>query len=224
MALDEVRLEELAAALSTLRDRLLAQDARYAVKEEALLPLNTQEAMDQAYVFTYPLAQRVFAAIVDEHQETFHRSYTFREYFRISRAFARDVSDLDGTFIPSLDAMRAQLVQFEPSETEIEYQSTGERVPMRAFCDPARRTEESSTCSVCMADIEREGCSKRIAQAVCKHFFPLKCLDSWVNDSGMPTSNTCPSCRYILCEPRQRAHPTQREDFGHFVENHAVAR
>jgi hypothetical protein len=214
MVLDELRLEHLAAALSTPRDQRLTQDARYAVKEGALLPLNTQEAMDRAYVFTYPLAQRVFAAIVDEHQETFHRSFTFREYFRISRAFARDASDLDGMFIPSLDAMRAQLVHFEPSETEIEYQPTGERVPMRAFCDPARRIEESSTCSVCMADIECGDYPKPIAQTVCKHFFHPKCLDSWVNDSGMPASNTCPSCRRVLCEPRQRAHPTQRDDFG----------
>lgn len=223
MALDELRFEELAAALRTLRDQCLAQDVGYAVEEEALLPLDSQKAMNRAYTFTYPLAQRVFAAIVDEHQDIFRRSFTFRSFFKISCAFARDASSSRGMYICTLDSTRAQLNQFEPSDAELEYEPAGERVSMRAFCDPAWRIEESTTCLVCMFDIERGNYAEPIAQTMCKHFPHPECMDNWVNDSGMLTSNACPTCRHVLCDARQRTHTTQRDDFGHSVDDDDVA-
>jgi hypothetical protein len=50
----------------------------------------------------------------------------------------------------------------------------------------------------------------------CGHFFQQTCLDGWVNDSGMDTSNTCPSCRTKLCDRRQRRHVSSIEgESGH---------
>jgi hypothetical protein len=40
----------------------------------------------------------------------------------------------------------------------------------------------------------------------CNYFFYEECLTAWVNSSAMAASNTCPSCRFVLCEPRESVH------------------
>jgi hypothetical protein len=59
--------------------------------------------------------------------------------------------------------------------------------------------------------IEVGGNEEQVVVTKCGHYFHKACICSWVNDSGMETANTCPSCRFVLCERRERVHPSSEE-------------
>jgi hypothetical protein len=99
-------------------------------------------------------------------------------------------------------------IEFDIDDTEAEYQGIGVRVELSTFCNPVESAPKSTSCSVCVTEIdgaEQEEDEKPVLTK-CGHMFHQTCLDKWVNDSGMKASNTCPSCRAMLCEPRERLH------------------
>jgi hypothetical protein len=40
----------------------------------------------------------------------------------------------------------------------------------------------------------------------CNYFFYKERSTAWVNSSAIAASNTCPSCKFVLCEPRESVH------------------
>jgi predicted GNAT family acetyltransferase len=105
----------------------------------------------------------------------------------------------------------AGMVQYTANNTETEYRAVGERVAPWKFCSPTVARCDTD-CSICMSIIFPEGSIQNVTTK-CGHLFHWMCLDRWVNESGMKTSNTCPTCRTVLCRPRQRVHISMDSSF-----------
>ena len=123
------------------------------------------------------------------------------------------------------------MVQYTTNDTETEFRAVGERIAPWEFCVPTGAGSDTG-CSICMSETfpEAEGSVRNVViqnvvvqvhkvtvQNVitkCGHVFHWACLDRWVNDSGMKTSNSCPTCRAVMCAPRQRVH-TSALGLGH---------
>jgi hypothetical protein len=110
------------------------------------------------------------------------------------------------------------------TDTDDYLRPVGERIKLELFCGPAQDIPEKTTCSVCMEDVKENGSAENrdkvknedesedeAVVTKCGHFFYLVCLDAWVNESGMETSNSCPSCRAEMCKGRERKHVSQLE-------------
>jgi hypothetical protein len=105
--------------------------------------------------------------------------------------------------------LRDDIVKLEIEETEKEYESFGVRVELSALCRLAvLLPAEGTACSICVTDFDstKDVGGKHPFLTKYKHFFHRDCLDKWVNASSMKTSNTCPECRTVLCEPRKCLH------------------
>jgi hypothetical protein len=87
-----------------------------------------------------------------------------------------------------------------------DYQPTGNRISMRAFCEYTANVPEKTKCSICMSKVTTglNMMGQHPTVTACKHYFHQECLDGWVNESAMSTSNSCPSCRAVLCKARSR--------------------
>jgi hypothetical protein len=105
----------------------------------------------------------------------------------------------------------AGMVQYTTNNTETEYRAIGERIAPWDFCAPTVARCDTE-CSICMSMIFTEGSIQNVTTK-CGHLFHWMCLDRWVNESGMKTSNTCPTCRTVLCRPRQRVHISMDSPF-----------
>jgi len=131
--------------------------------------------------------------------------YSFAEMLAFTSAYRRESHDIGDKF----PLLRDDLVELEIDETEKEYEAFGARVELLGFCRLAVLLPPSGTaCSICVTDFDgkEDVGGNHPVLTKCKHFFHRDCLDKWVNESAMKTSNTCPECRTVLCEPRKRLH------------------
>lgn len=95
--------------------------------------------------------------------------------------------------------------ELRPDESEVEYKPVGRRIPKDSYSHVYRPLPV--TCSICQDEITSEqGEQGVVVSTPCGHLFHAECLDQWVNESAMETSNTCPECRTEICEKRERKH------------------
>lgn len=132
-------------------------------------------------------------------------AYSFADMLAFTDAHRRECRNFNDDFPP----LHNEEIELEVDETEIEYEAFGARVELLEFCKLAMLLPTPGTaCSICVADFDgkEDVRGNNPVLTVCKHFFHQDCLDKWVNESAMKTSNTCPECRTVLCEPRKRLH------------------
>jgi hypothetical protein len=205
--LQALRFEELGAMIEVLSIQARTFDPHYADAEKSLLPLDSSEAMKKAPIFVYPMVLRILYAMLDEHHNAL-QYFSFVQYVSLVRSFGHEEKYSQG--LPAhlvLDtSQQRRPVELQPDPTALEYHVVGERIPTHDFCSLLTGISEPTTCSVCMTEIERERVDEPAVVTKCGHSFHQECLDTWVNDSSMESSNTCPSCRAMLCKSRERAH------------------
>ncbi|KAF2243056.1 hypothetical protein BU26DRAFT_510259 [Trematosphaeria pertusa] len=113
----------------------------------------------------------------------------------------------------SMDLDAPPRVQHEPNDALVEYQSAGEPIAQDQFCHVHRALPFE--CLICKGDFtlrEAQPDSGLIAWTICGHAFHTRCLNNWVNEAAMDTSNQCPLCRRVLCVARERVHPGGLEE------------
>ncbi|KAF2252149.1 hypothetical protein BU26DRAFT_561917 [Trematosphaeria pertusa] len=99
-------------------------------------------------------------------------------------------------------------VEAAPDDTAVEYRPTGNPIPREKFCHSYRTLPED--CGVCQEEItQAEAEAGGVVSTLCGHLFHDECLYQWVNGSAMSKANTCPVCRTVLCEARDREHEPQ---------------
>ncbi|KAF1922817.1 uncharacterized protein M421DRAFT_337532 [Didymella exigua CBS 183.55] len=129
--------------------------------------------------------------------------YSFVEMVTFTRGHRRESWNLDDDF----PMLRDDLVELEVDETEREYGVIGERIELSAFCGPVTSLPRGMECSICVTEFDGKEVEGDLPVSTkCRHFFHGDCLDKWVNESAMKSSNTCPTCRTVLCKPRKRVH------------------
>jgi hypothetical protein len=158
------------------------------------------------HVVTMLVCDIIFQATLPQLRER----YSTSEIIGFIRAHRQEYLFLDDTLPwPSVG-----MVQYAVNNTETEYRAAGERIGPWEYCTPTGAASDTE-CSICMSKIFPEGSVQTVVvhnvvvQNVitkCGHVFHWACLDGWVNESGMKTSNTCPTCRTAMCRPRQRVH------------------
>jgi hypothetical protein len=87
-----------------------------------------------------------------------------------------------------------------------DYRPAGNRIAMRTFCEYAANVPQETKCSICLSKVTigLKTMGQHPTVTPCKHYFHAECLDDWVNEAAMSTSNSCPSCRAVLCEARSQ--------------------
>jgi len=198
----DIKLTELSVLLRRIMECNAVADPSYARTRADLGSMESAEQQDAGTIFALRLANHILYAMIDvrEHHSAMHRLWSFREYVDFTRAFRREMRDVE---------LDEDQVHFEVNDTATEYLAVGIAVPYFDFCELVDTVPEDLECSVCLNEIEARSVEHPAVVTMCKHFFHKKCLTAWVNESGMTTSNTCPTCRVVLCEPRQRIHVSQ---------------
>jgi hypothetical protein len=137
---------------------------------------------------------------------TLRQELTLVQYYKVSKGFQRSQQRGGHVVCPPYIMMMQHAPVAEQLTTADEYRATGERIRMQTFCWYAKSVPEDTTCSVCMGDVvtDTNEAGQHPTVTACGHYFHEKCLDDWVNNSAMPTSNTCPSCRAVMCRARPR--------------------
>ena len=187
------------------------EDPEYKAGLRELRHMETHERIYNAVRLNRKITTRIQLAIFHELLPTLHKQYGFRDMVAFVRAFRReDYHHSDGLPLPLI-----QSIEFSIDDTEAEYQGVGERVQLSAFCKPAGSVPKGTECSVCVTEIDgtENNDDEQPVSTKCGHTFHKLCLDNWVNDSGMKASNTCPSCRTVLCDPRERLHTSMEAPF-----------
>jgi hypothetical protein len=211
--LRDLDLRELLVSIRSIRHNVRNNVNDYVWQEDALLPLNTLEAIDRARAVTYSIDMSLMLIILKLNNHRLRQQYSFRQYASFLRAFGQEDRVLDQVFTVDMFRVRNQSrpadaprVQFEPTNSTLEYLPIGERVPLEAFCQLTTAVPENTTCSICVAEVTVSQPDEPVVVTQCGHIFHQQCLNAWVNNSAMETSNACPSCRAQMCEPRGRAH------------------
>ena len=146
----------------------------------------------------------------------FHGHFSGSQFRGFLRGFGREEKNWEGTpRFPMLNAewqLRARTVinQFETNDTALEYEVTGDPIDETKFCQRASSTPDGTTCSICASDFEDLESNETAVVTKCGHYYHFNCLDCWMNRSDLPNSNSCPSCRTILCKRRERVHAPQQ--------------
>ena len=151
---------------------------------------------------------------------TLHEEYGLRDIVALSRAYRHE----DCRHFSELPLPLVRPVEFSVDDTEAEYQTVGERVEPSTFCKPAESITKDTECSICMTEVGRSEQVEDDQPVItgCGHIFHKLCLDKWVNDSAMQASNTCPSCRTVLCEARQRQHESLEYEDGMTADDSSI--
>jgi hypothetical protein len=193
----DIDFDELTALLEVWMDERRAADLQAAEREASLVPILDEEGALRAEMYNARIVRRFFRTCIAALTPVFHHHLSLTQFYKVSQGF-RNRGIQRGANIAVPIVVRTRM--FIP--TVDEYQSTGDRIALTAFCQPAKTVLAGTTCAVCVSDFEL-GAEKSVVTA-CKHYFHEACLDQWVNDSAMATGNTCPSCRMELCEGRPR--------------------
>lgn len=175
----------------------------------ALVHLSSPDCTDkqicEAWRMTRQLTTRLMLAVFHESLPKLREEYSFKDMLAFTRSFRREGMVDDSDEIPSL---QYRTIEYNVDNTEVEYEGVGERIQLSAFCKPLDSVSDKIKCSVCMTETNTavQDQDSQAVETQCGHVFHKLCLDKWVNESGMKASNTCPSCRTVLCSPRERLH------------------
>lgn len=165
-----------------------------------------EEKIVRALALTQPIVDRAFEALMDGHHDAFHRVWTTGLYVNFAGAFRQEVIDPASVYQGT--------VRVRGEDVQAEYQSSSKVVPVSTFCTTVDVVPASSECSICLTEVRMQVGEQPVVVTECGHFFHRDCLGTWVVSSGMSMSNTCPTCRTVLCKSRERVHFTSwnRED------------
>lgn len=193
-------VKDLAKLVMDILQRAQAQNQEFAeVIAQVSQPGRTDEQVQKLLLMHLELTEGINRALFRGLLPKLTIEYSF------TSAYRRESQNLDDSF----PLLREDTVELEVDETEKEYEAFGARVAIVAFCRLAVLLPPSGTsCSICVTEFEGQediGGNPPVLTK-CEHFFHRDCLDKWVNESAMKTSNTCPECRTVLCEPRERLH------------------
>jgi hypothetical protein len=198
---DSLNMCELVNLLSKSMDERRTNDPRCAVIEARLLPLVDAQAINRAEVYNWGIVSSFFRAWMAALRPVFREHLTFWQFVNVSRGFRR------GELVRA-EAPDMELVEMELWIDEEDYRPVGDLIPLESFCTPVEEMSEESTCSICVNEVtvqtEDAGQDDKPVMTSCSHYFHETCLNVWVNESGMSTANTCPSCRKEMCVGRAR--------------------
>lgn len=195
---------ELALFMRTVMRLHCEIDPQLAIGMEALRSMQTDTEICEAARLNRAFTARIELAMFHEELPLLQEYFGFRQMVVFTRAYRREGRHHSG----ELPFPLLQPVEFSINETEAEYRGVGERVTLATFCKLAESVPKDAECSVCIDKVDgaEQDKDEQPVLTKCGHLFHQVCLDNWVNDSAMKASNTCPSCRTVLCNPRQRAH------------------
>jgi hypothetical protein len=194
---------ELAVLLQNKLEHRLATEPALRGLLPSLLPLSDLESTVGAMNVIVPITNDVFVFMLKSFVMMFRGcGMSFRYFMRVGRKFTHaEFTDFVPAW-PGLGNNRDTLTPRRP---------VGERIQPEEFYEPKRNISEGTACSVCLEDVKQDGEGSEKAPVVtkCGHFFHQDCLDTWVNDSNMETSNLCPTCRGELHAGRRREHASR---------------
>jgi hypothetical protein len=205
----DIDYSELFALVERFMDERRAADPRAVDREASLVPIIGATGIIRAEMHNESIVSRFFRAWTMSLMPIFHERLNFKQFYKVSQGM-RKAGLLRG---PNLRL--PIIVHFRRAmPTEDKYRPAGDRIALTAFCQPAQTIPADSTCAVCVSDLEvgAEDPDEKPVFTSCNHYFHQTCLVSWVNDSAMPTANTCPSCRTVLCEGRRRVPASMPEE------------
>ncbi|KAJ8117566.1 hypothetical protein OPT61_g1277 [Boeremia exigua] len=187
MRLEYAVVPKYAAALADLRN----------------LPF-TYEQTCKIYDLNQEITTRISIAIFHGSLSEFRKEYSFSDMRAFTQGYRQE--DRDDSYDVPME--HDPPVEYEIDDTEAEYRGCGKRIELMTYCKPDASMPRSTQCSICMAAISGsiQDQAELAVTTKCGHAFHKLCLDRWVNESGMKTSNTCPLCRTVLCKPRERVH------------------
>lgn len=142
----------------------------------------------------------ITVALHDASCRKLREQYSWRERIAFLNAVRRAMGD--GNYGLPLPART--MPEFNVDDTEAEYKASGPQVELSKFCRLSESVPERTECLVCMTEIGPD--REQAVVTKCGHLYHEPCLDDWVNKSAMKTSNMCPTCRTVLCKPRERLH------------------
>lgn len=92
----------------------------------------------------------------------------------------------------------------DDDDDDDQYVPDGPRIHLDAFCRPAPSAPLLSDidCVICNNSVTTLETGDETVVTACQHYYHAECLTSWVNDSAVRSSNTCPQCRTVMCEAR----------------------
>jgi hypothetical protein len=204
--------------LRKMREVAFLEVPNYEEREQALLPITNEASYVRAELFLAPLMGRAFYAMLDAEYDAFHGYFSGRQFRGFLRGFGREEKVWEGEDLPGAPMLHVEwqlghrTVQFGTNDTALEYEVTGEPIHYSEFCQPALSTLEEATYTICASDIKTDDPTETDVLTKCGHYFHHVCLNTWINRSALPNSNTCPSCRTELCRRRGRAHMSERVD------------
>jgi hypothetical protein len=219
MPLDGLNLQELVTWITHSRENARGNRAGYAQQEDEIT-LDTPEAIEVARLRLCHIDEGIFFAFTKFNQHRIRQHFNPAQRTRLASSFAHEDRDDDGMFAVHMFEFTETAVgdgtpvEFQVNNSTLEYGAVGEPIPLSAFCRPTTTVPDETNCSICMSEIETTQVNKPIVVTRCEHIFHQECLNTWVNNSAMETSNTCPACRTQMCEPRQRAHQSVLQDQG----------
>jgi hypothetical protein len=205
----DINYSELFALLERFMDERRAADPLAVGRETLLVPILGGAGILRAELYNVRIVNRFFRAWIMSLMPVFHQHLTFKQFYKVSQGLRK------GGWRRGPDLGVPIVVQMHLTmPTEDEYRPTGDRIALTAFCQPIQTVPADYTCAVCVSDLEigAEDPGEKPVVTSCNHYFHQLCLDSWVNDSAMPTANTCPSCRIVLCDGRSRVPTTMLEE------------
>jgi hypothetical protein len=149
---------------------------------------------------------------------TIRKTLTFSQYYKMIKSFQQSRSCSSQVDVPAwlLDVRTPTILEATSSPQQDtppledfavdDYRPAGNRISMRAFCEYAANVPQETKCSICLSKvtISLNTMGQHPTVTPCKHYFHAKCLDDWVNEAAMSTSNSCPSCRAVLCKAWSR--------------------
>lgn len=197
-------LTELVALVTNDLHQARNRDQEYATAlMQVSQPRWTEEQVNKLFLMRMKIAKRINRTLFQGLLPKLQIEYLFAEMIAFTSGLRRESWDLDD----DLPLPHEDLVELEVDETEKEYAANGKRVELSAFCQPILSFTRGTECSVCLTGFDGGETGGEVPVSTkCKHFFHKDCLDKWVNESAMKASNTCPSCRTVLCKPRERLH------------------
>ncbi|KAF1921477.1 hypothetical protein BDU57DRAFT_563431 [Ampelomyces quisqualis] len=211
-----LHLYQFMVFIRTLREAALIEKPNYEEGEQALLPIRDIESYEKAENFLGFIMGQAFYAMLDSDYGAFHGHFSTRQFRGFLRSFGQEEKVWEG--LPGAPMLNVALqlgqqnVQFETNDTTLEYEVTGEPIHYSEFCQLVSSTPGATTCNICASDIEATHPTETAVVTACGHFFHTVCIDTWVNRSALSNSNTCPSCRTVLCRRRSRVHASDQVD------------
>jgi hypothetical protein len=146
----------------------------------------------------------ILRAILLSMRSTFLEELTFSQHWHVTSGCERASRQGSRVAVPLwLVEMREHP---SPEVPEDMYRNIGPPIDMAMFCQSTPSVPTNTLCPICIADVtaDTNGTGQKPVVTTCGHYFHEQCLNSWVNDSAMSKSHTCPSCRAVMCVARPR--------------------